>query len=317
MKRIKLFRIAAMALVLVLLANSFVFATVSNNKSEEPTLGNAVLKFGKTLINFDEVSITETVECFDCYGNCVVTSDLSNGDVLMWIYDSDGTLFLTGFLDISDRTLYKVVKDTESIETVYYPENQISTSLFDTDNDSVLRYTVPSGASTGARVGINALDDYGAYMASLSIDIYGVKTYSYVPNVDISGTYADFASFVGDLIIGLVSNGVIITPFAIHVLAIIGIAVTATYFIVSSITVTKATTTVKWWSFLVGSSSSGTVTGTSSTFTCSTIANYTNNTGYYYPIGSLRSHNTNLALACYDSIFPGANGSVSSWSNVW
>lgn len=318
-KKSILIRIVSITLVLIVIGNSFAFATKANTKSEAPTLENAVMKFGRALIDVDKVSITETIECFDNYGNCVVTSDLSNEDVLMWIYEADGSLLMTGLLSRSSRTLYKAVEESKSIEVVHYPDrrnNQLDSPL-NHDSGANLLYSIPTGASTGARVGIDALDDYGAYMASLSIDIYGVRSYSYVPDINISNTYADFATFVGDLVLQLISTGVVITPFATHVLLCVGLAITATYFFIMNIEVTKATTTVNWFVYLVGSSSSGTVTGTSSTFTCSTISNYSNNTGYYYPIGSLRSYNTSLALACYDSIFSGANGSVSSWSNVW
>lgn len=311
--------ILSVVLVIALLGTSCVFAEGKAKYSVEPTLENAAIRLGNTISIGENVEVVDTVETLDAEGNRFVTMDLSDDNVLMWLYSSGGDLITTSYYSRTENKMYENDEGMSSISTtvIGVKHNQFALEANQAAQGDELRYIVPAGSSTGARVHIARLDDDGQIEGYTDIDIFGIETIEQHVSVNIYGTYHNLASLVAALcdVLNIVAS--IANPFAAMIIQAVGILATAVDFYIPNKYVSCTKTTVKWPSYIVETNTSGYITG--SRYVCSQTggSGYTNNTGRYYPINSLIQYNHLLALACYWNLYNYAGGSVVSWSNVW
>ena len=310
--------VIALVLVVAMIGSNCVFAGVTSGTIDEVAFKDAIFKFGDLVFIDDDTTVLDSADVPFPGNKTMVVSELSNEDTLMSMYSQDGSLIYTSYFDYSSRTMYTVNEGETGFVKTQIGKGQYVSESRDCINKELqsVRY-IPSGADTGARVAIAVYDDYGVFMTNMDIDIGGFESICQKTNVDISGYYYNEADLAASLCVDLFNSGVPMAMFAAYILSVYVVIMIGTAFILTGVIVNCDEITVQWQTNVLIYNSNGSFTGTQYKFYSPDFNTMYRNTGFYYPIGSLISHNNTLAIECFTSVYPGASASVVSWSNVW
>lgn len=310
-------RIVSLVMVVTLVGTNYVFAGNASDITAPVAFEDAIAKFGDLSLVDDNTKVCDMAEVSFPGNRKMVVSELSNEDTLMCMYSMDGGLIYTSYFDYSAGKMYTVNENEPgTVITTIKKQNNVSEPAGFLNNILSGERYIPSDADTGARVKIATYDN-GAFMMNLDIDIGGFETISHKTNVDISGYYYNEADLASSLCMDLFNSGNPMAVFAAYIVAVYAGVEYGMAFTLTNVRVNCDKIFVQWKTNDLLSNSNGTLSGTRYVCYNSNFGPIYKNTGYYYPIGSLISRNNTLAVNCFNTVYPGADASVVSWSNVW
>ncbi len=314
----KTFRtVIALILVIALVGTGCVFANIpytytnTETLSVESNISNAYNKLHR--LGLENCSIISANVSFDNVGNRAEVVDLSNDDVLIWVYDNYDGLVSTSYFDRASCKLYQYYESSNAGIVVKSIKGNADCLEEESTNNNGLRYIIPAGAVTGARVSCT-----GNTHGSKTMDIFGEKNLITGAYYTENQLFHDFAEFVSELCLILSSPGFIISPFATLLLNGAGFAVTALDFIIY-VKVRCNKDYVTWDVFDTATTQTTSFTGMK--YYCEEYQgidySHDDGTGNYYDISSLRQYSNSLAKKCYNKIYGSDTVTVNSWSNIW
>ena len=309
-------RVLSMVLVFAMMSTCFVFANSDSREalSKGSTVEAAYSKLQRSIQDDEQIVTTSVV--YDAFGNHAEVADLSNGDILIWVFEENGNLLSTSCFDRSNRLLYQYYEDDHegvTIQTIGDPSESPIEEYCESTEAGGQRYIVPANADTGARVTCTG-NNYG----TKTIDIYGEYNLVIGAYYTRNQVFHDFAAFVSELSTVLSSPGFIISDFANLLLTVAGIALNTIDFLIY-VKVRCNKEYVTWKTFDIVTSNMTSFTGIR--YNCEEYQgvdySHDDGTGNYFSIDSLRQYKTSLAVRCYRKLYGNDSVTVSYWTNVW